>query len=681
MQTRIATLALTAVSAAAVAATVNPQPPVRLAQYAPGQQQAQPPAYQQQQPQQQYQQRIQPTANVSQAIAQWNSLRQSDSYPFSSYSAFLTRYRGWPGETAMRRTAERAINLDSGTSPSDVVAFFRVHPPLTNTGFARQAFALQALGRTQEAREAARSAWRGGLLPRPDEDRLLAQFGSTFDQRDHDARLEMLLDNNDVASAQRVLPMASAGRRQIYDTRIALQTRMPDAESRVAALGRAAEQEAGVLKDRANYLRNTNQSAAARLTLARSRTLVTRPADADKWYDTLLTMARAAAADRNWMTAYQIAAQVDDAYPAGTDVSAKSYGERDKYTSIAWLGGTSALLKLNRPADAVVLFEKYANAARSPQTQTKGFYWAGRAAQQAGQTERAQQLFNRAARFNDQFYGQLALERLDRRVAPPPAAAVTPSPSARQRFAQRDLVAATQLLGQMGQHTDQSLFVRALSEQIESDEERQVASEFGRQIGRPDLGVWIARNARTSGDSFYARDSFPEVPVPPAYSSQWTLNHAIMRQESSFDRAAVSSASARGMMQLMPGTARETAGKLGMSYDLGRLISDPQYNIMLGSHYFQGLLQRYGNYAPLAIAAYNAGPGNVNKWLAANGDPRLPSVDVIQWIEDIPFFETRNYVQRVLENAVVYDAMHPDRARSPDRHRLSWYLGKTSRPG
>jgi soluble lytic murein transglycosylase len=134
------------------------------------------------------------------------------------------------------------------------------------------------------------------------------------------------------------------------------------------------------------------------------------------------------------------------------------------------------------------------------------------------------------------------------------------------------------------------------------------------------------------------------------------------------------------MMQLMPGTARETASKLGISYDLSRLMGDPQYNIMLGSKYFSDLMSRYGNYAPLAVAAYNAGPGNVNRWLSENGDPRMPGVDVLRWVEEIPFFETKNYVHRVLENAVVYDTMNPARARSPSNKRLSYYLGK-QRPG
>ena len=137
---------------------------------------------------------------------------------------------------------------------------------------------------------------------------------------------------------------------------------------------------------------------------------------------------------------------------------------------------------------------------------------------------------------------------------------------------------------------------------------------------------------------------------------------------------------ARGMMQLMPPTARETSGKMGLPYDLARLTRDPEYNIMLGSRYFAGLMDQWGGYAPLAVASYNAGAGNVRKWIAANGDPRTPNVDVVRWIEEIPFSETKGYVQRVLENAVVYDALNPSQVRTRPTTRLSYYLGK-SRPG
>jgi soluble lytic murein transglycosylase len=418
---------------------------------------------------------------------------------------------------------------------------------------------------------------------------------------------------------------------------------------------------------------------AARALLAQPRRVTVRPQNVEKYYETLLAMAKGAANDRQWSNAYQIASQIDDAYLPGTDISAQSYGERDEYTSLAWLAGTTALYQLGRPADAAGMFERYARAARSPQTRAKGFYWAGRALSQAQQQQRANGFFTQAAAYPDQFYGQLSLERLGRTI-PAPGYSPSPSPAARAAFARNDLVEATRLLGQQGARQDQSDFIRALADSLQTSDERVLAAELGQQMGRPDLGVWVARQARNAGVSHYNRASFPEVPMPPAYSHMKTISHAIMRQESSFDRTAMSPVGARGMMQLMPATARQTAGKLGMSYDQGRLTADPQYNIMLGSRYYEELMNSFGNYAPLAVAAYNAGPGNVRKWIRERGDPRTPQVDVLRWVEEIPFFETRNYVHRVLENAVVYDTMNPAQSRSPANNRLSHYLGKRT-PG
>jgi soluble lytic murein transglycosylase len=263
-----------------------------------------------------------------------------------------------------------------------------------------------------------------------------------------------------------------------------------------------------------------------------------------------------------------------------------------------------------------------------------------------------------------------------------PAEAPRPPRISRRRRAIRScstasLVAATRYLGQTGNWNDQSLFVRSLSEAVDNERDRQLAVDFSRTIGRPDLAVWVARSARNSGTAHYVRASWPEVSVPPAQSHYWAFAHGIIRQESSFDRAAVSHAGARGMMQLMPGTAREVAGRLGLPYDFGRLTADPSYNISLGSSYVATMMDQWSGNAVLAAASYNAGAGNVRRWISENGDPRMPHVDVLQWIEAIPFAETRGYVQRVIENAVVYDAMHPQRARSPATGRTSWYLGRS----
>jgi soluble lytic murein transglycosylase len=367
------------------------------------------------------------SSRINPAIERWSSLRQSDGHPFSSYASFLTTYRGWPGESAMRRTAERAIDPMS-TRPGEVTSFFRLLPPLTPTGHARHAFALQAEGNLVEARAAARRAWVGGVLPKTDEDRLLATLASSFTPADHDERMEILLDNGDTQSAQRMLGWVSPARRQIYDARVALQTGAVDAASRYASLGAAANGDAGLIMDRAKWMRRGMQGTSARSFLAQPRALTQRPRNAEKWYETLLVNAQGAANDRNWLTAYQIASQVDDAYAPGTRVVDRPTGERDEYTSLTWLAGTTALHQLNRPGEAATMFAKYRPRRPFDAGPDQGLYWAGRAAQQAGQSAQANAYFEEASRHPELFYGQLALERLGRTVPAPRRRRSSPRP-------------------------------------------------------------------------------------------------------------------------------------------------------------------------------------------------------------------------------------------------------------
>jgi soluble lytic murein transglycosylase len=334
---------------------------------------------------------------------------------------------------------------------------------------------------------------------------------------------------------------------------------------------------------------------------------------------------------------------------------------------------------MNQPANAIAMFDRYARAGKSLQVQTKGSYWAGRAALAAGRFEAANGYFQQAAAYPELFYGQLALERLGRSVQAPPQAIPQYVTTAAQRasFNNRPLVQAVRLLGQQGRSTEQALFVKALAESLDSDSDRNLAIDLGQQIGRQDLAVWTARMARVKGSMFYVRQAYPTLPRPVS-GSLWSLAHGIARQESSFDPYAVSHAGARGMMQLMSGTAREQAGKMGIGFDDYRLIRDPDYNVMIGSAYFNRLLNNWGGSVPLAVAAYNAGSGNVRKWVNTYGDPR-GQVDMLKWIEAIPYTETRAYVQRVIENSVVYDSMRAPQTQQQALH-VSRYLGK-NRPG
>jgi soluble lytic murein transglycosylase len=616
---------------------------------------------------------------IASTIAEWRSLREGSSWPFENYARFMLAHPGWPGETAMRRAAERA--LDAGDpSFSTVVAFFRRYPPLTGTGKARFAEALAATGYRDEAALAARSAWISGTLSVTDEAKIVADFPGALSAADQDSRMDMLLWQNSLQSAQRQLALLTSPRRPVFEARLALRLNAPDALDRAAAAGSLGASDPGYLADRATWFRNNSASPSARSLLAHRGALSVLPGDVEDWYEVLLANARGASADGQYSTAFDIARQVDDAYPVGTDISARPLGERDDYTSLTWLAGQTALKQLGRPADAVGLFVRYASGSKTATTQSKGLYWAGRAADAAGRREEADGYYARAAGFRDLYYGQLAAERLGQPLVAPGDPVLRPvDPAIRAAFYQRETVRAAQYLGTAGAWEDQTAFVRQIAMDAKTDSDHVLASELSRTLGRPDLGVMVGRSALQNGLSDYSTIGFPSVRIPAASQDYWTIVHAIARQESQFDRAAVSHAGARGLMQLMPGTARDTATKLGLSYDMGALTTDTDYNINLGSTYFRHIFGLYGSY-PLAVAAYNAGPGNVNKWLKANGDPRMPGTDMVDWIEAIPIYETKNYVQRVLENAVVYDLMNPTHSRSMGAARLSWYLGK-NRPG
>ena len=608
------------------------------------------------------------------AIDEWQRLRQSDRLPFADYARFLIAHRGWPGEPAMRRAAERQI-LPDQTDPGLVAQYFDTFPPLSSAGRVRYAEALASLGQADKARTAAAAAWTMGPLAPDDESRLLTRFGSQFTQSEQDQRMEMLLWARASSAAARQLNLVSAQRRPLYAARLAFQTNAADAATQAASVPEA-EHDAGYVIDRAYWLRTNARELEARTYLAQPETLDAPAFDPTAYVTALLNFANAAAHDRQWALAYGIAANIDHTFAPGTDIRAQDLKVRDPYTSLAWVGGTVALKQLNRPLDAEAMFRRYAAASQSPGSQSKGEYWAGRAAQLSGNAAAATAHFTAAAANIDQFYGQLATERLGRPlVAPADPAPLDIPPQVRSAFNNNEVVRAARLLGEQRDWLTQTQFIRKIAADADSDTDHALAMDLSKSLQRPDLAVIVSRNARKSGARDPIRMGFPTVPVPPAMESHWTMIHAIARQESQFDRQAMSGAGARGLMQMMNPTAKEQAGKLGLPWDPARL-TDIDYNVMIGSSFFDRMLNYYqGNYV-LAVASYNAGPGNVNKFIRANGDPRLPGVDMVDWIESIPFVETRTYVQKVLENAVVYDLFNPARAHAPEKDRLSYYLGK-----
>lgn len=610
---------------------------------------------------------------IAQAIERWKVLSRYDNLDFANYSSFLVAYPGFPEEDKLRRYAEKALDR-SGADPVQVLAYFDRVPPLTNPARAQYALALAARGRPEATAQALR-AWRGGAMSDTAEAALAAQLAGRLSAEDQDARMDALLWAGALAQAQRQLAQVSPGRRDLFAARLAaMQGNDPVALGLIVPPSAASDP--GYLYNRARQLLGTGRGSEAALLLANRGRLATLPADPEKWVNLQLAAARSA----DPATAARIAGLIDDSFAPGADISKASFRLRDDYTSLMWLAGTRALWTMSAPRTAAPLFLRYGMAAKTPQTRAKGLYWAGRALAGTGDSAAASTYFQQAAVYADQFYGQLALERLGR---PVPNFATTPSamPTAAERraFLARPITAAVREVARESDWPTAVRFFKEIAAQADTPAEHQIVADLARELGRRDLGVILGQAAGSDGIADFKDVAFPLIPTPAG--TDWTMVHAISRQESQFAQNAVSHAGARGLMQLMPGTARDQAGKVGLAFDSAALMDDPGYNLQLGDAYFARMMSTFNGSYPLAVAAYNAGAGNVNKWLRANGDPRTGAVDWIDWIERIPFSETRGYVQHVLENAVVYEAMNPDKAHYRGPAPLSHLLGRSGTTG
>lgn len=610
---------------------------------------------------------------VHQSIDRWKLLSTNDRMGFAAYSGFLLSYPGYPQQDKIRGYAEKAL-LTEAPDTGSVIAYFDRYAPLTSKAAGRYAVALTTMRRADAATNAL-AAWRkGGLIP-VDESALLSLYRGQFTTADHDARMDALLWQGETAQAERQISFVSAARRAEFMERLSLlQGQAPGTLG--VTLPAQISSDPGYVYNRAVQARRSGNTPGA-VSLLANRPPLARPVpEQELWVRELLTAARAADAG----SAVRIASSIDDGFTPGTDVSRLSYRVRDDYTSLVWLGGTKALWSLGEARRAAPLFYRYGAAAQTPGTRSKGFYWAGRALAMAGDTVGANRYFEMAAQYPQYFYGQLSLERLGRPIPnldTRPTA--MPSPAQRASFASLPITGAVRDVARDADWRTGVQFYREIADQAQTAEDHVLVADLARQIGRRDLAVILGQSAHADGFEEFGQISFPLVPTPAG--TNWTMVHAIARQESQFAQNALSHAGASGLMQLMPGTAREQAGKMGLAYDQSALVTDPAYNIRLGDGYFGRMMDYYGGATPLAVAAYNAGPGNVNKWIRANGDPRTGAIDWIDWMEQIPIYETKNYVQRVLENAVVYEAMYPGRASYTGANKLTRLMPGKRQPG
>ncbi|MEM1194842.1 MAG: lytic transglycosylase domain-containing protein [Pseudomonadota bacterium] len=600
----------------------------------------------------------QPT-EMQAAISKWELLQKDRQLGFFDYAPFAMAYPDFPRMGIIRIRAENALAVET-PSQADLLRYFDALPPITNAGRARYALALARAGRV-EAFEVARAAWRGGQMAPNAELTLESLYARRFTADDHAARMDALLWQGDGEAAARHTPNLSPDASALAMARLALVNGALPQEAGLTIPSQASSH-VGYLFNLASFHRAKGDFGQAAAILA-NRSNVSAPAfDGEEMVGLMLSVAKKSSAT----SAVRIASRIDDLFEPGEDISKGSFTLRDRYTDLMWLGGTKALWDLRRGDQAAPLFERYGKAARTPLTKSKGFYWAGRAAQRAGDISEAARLYEAAAQWPDYYYGQLALGALQR---PMPQFAELPRPEItseqRRAFEATPLARAILSIAENRRKWQtERRFFQAIGESALNETEMLMAHDLAARLNLPEMSVVLGFKAGELGYKGIERIGFPATATPVV--RDWAMVHAISRQESEFDRTRISHAGARGIMQLMPRTAREQASKLGIQYMRASLIEKPQYNIELGDAYFQRMLAYYDGAYPLAVGAYNAGPGRVNQWLRLNGDPRKGEIDWVTWVERIPAnFETRYYVMRVLGNAVTYSHMYPDQAGLP----------------
>jgi len=612
-------------------------------------------------------------------VVQWDRLRR-EAYQgdFSAYAAFLAGHAEWPQAATIRRLAERRI---TDATPADaIIRHFRLSAPITAEGKWRYAEALASAGQMNVAISWARDGWDSAGLDDAAEARLLARFGDQLRMADHVGRMDRLLWADRTTPASRMLPRVDTDTRLWALARIALRRSAPDLQARLGVVPARLRREAGLLHDEARWLLRAGRASEAYTLLGNGGATPLQPGAPltiaiETWLNTRLEIGRSLwrAGDIGQARAVLAGHGLDAA-----GMATRPLATRAAYLDVEWLAGWLALRQLNQPGQALVHFRNARAVAQSPISQARTDYWAGRAADAAGQADAARQYFAAAAIHPDYFYGQLANERLGWPLQLPATPLPAPDAGTASNFRADPRVRALFALGDVDR-ARQTIFLKQLADSADTPARSALVASLAVPLGRADAGVHAAKAARGTAGLALISASFPVLTLPDNLLPNFAIIHAITRQESQFDRAARSSANALGLMQLVPATAAEQASKSGLpASPTARLTEDPIWNVTLGSAYIGRLRTANAGSMPLAVASYNAGPGNVRRFVAQLGNPGQG--DIIDWIESIPFAETRNYVQRVLENAVVYETLYPQLATTRGPNRLSEWLGKTT-PG
>ena len=606
---------------------------------------------------------------VARKLVRWYELRSDNqrSTP-EEIDGFRRQNPNWPG-TALRARAEEDLLTDG--SPEQIAAFFKTSKPETGAGKAALAVAILATGDLVKATALAVDAWRNDKMSDSAEAAVLTRLDRVLTPLDHKYRADRILyasspfDNVRalrIESVKGLLKHLNPADQAKIDVRLAVHRCthgsgcFANARRLFAKLPQEAQRDWGLVFDKALMLRKSGATSQA------WRLMLGAPSDPklaislDDWWDERRVNAYAALYDGDHQAAYKLASS-----HGPTGVNATKEAE--------FLSGWIALRFLKDPKRALTHFTAMRAAADGPISLAQSEYWLGRAYSQAGNAKAATPHYVEAGRYFNTYYGQIARQTLDKTATALPVAAIpTPSAEARRRFAADDAMRAMVIASKAGLVDVMRLFLVDQREHIKDEPSAALAAHLALTLGDTQMALKIGKAAMERGYEGLTNYAYPTVAMPafqPLRSlPESALVYAIARQESEFNTITKSTAGARGILQIMPGTAKGVCGQYKIKCEMNRLLGDPAYNARLATAYVADTTESFAGSYVMAIAGYNAGPGRVRDWVGKIGDPREPAVDPIDWVEMLNLDETRDYVKKVLSNLQVYRAELGDPAKA-----------------
>lgn len=579
--------------------------------------------------------------SVSRDVVVWHWLRAGKGTA-GDVLVFLDRRADWPGLDWLRRKSEPAF---TGESSDRVLAFFAGQPPQTAEGVLIHAQALEQKGLRGDAQAGLVLAWRSMPMGRGLMDLYLSRYGDLL-RPHHAARLDRMIWDGNLDSARAMLPLVGDDQRALAEARIALLDTAPGVDGLIARVPERLREDPGLAHARFVWRhRKGRDDDAIELLLAHSGSAA-ELGEPKHWAGRRRSLAREKMRDGDAALAYRIAASHQLTPEAGY-----------AYADLEWIAGFVALTRLGDPAAALAHFQRFDAAVETPISKGRAGYWLGRAQEALGNAEAAHAAYAMGAEYQTAFYGLLAAERIGRPFDPELANPPAPPPWRDAPFLRSSVAEAGLMLLDADEPILAERFLTHLVESLDPVQAAQMGA-MAVDMGRAHLAVMISKRAAQRGivltGAYYPLHPVAQLALPMA--TEMTL--AIARRESEFDHRVISGAGARGLMQVMPSTARLVAGQLGIlgGHSTDRLLTDWDYNAKLGTNYLAGLAGEFDGNVVMMAAGYNAGPRRPQQWMEQYGDPRTGAVDIVDWIEMIPFNETRNYVMRVTESLPVYRA-------------------------